>query len=50
MGNWLWGGAENLVKGQRKLHILLIDSAKTPELDGIISPSSLYGSGINHRE
>ena len=50
MGNWWWGGAESLVKGQLKLHILLIDSAKTPKLDGIISPSGLYGSGINHRE
>ena len=50
MGNWWWGGAESLVKGQLKLHILLIDSAKNPELDGIISPSGFYGSSINHRK
>ena len=42
-----WGGAESLISGKLKSHLLFITSAKIPKREGNISPSSLYGPGVN---
>ena len=47
MGEDWWGGAEILIFGQMKSHLLFIVSAIIPEREGSISPFSLYGSGVN---
>ena len=40
-------GAESLIYGQLKSNLLFITLAKIPECEGNISPSSLYGSGVD---
>ena len=45
-GEW-WGGTESFISNQLRLCLLFIASAKIPEREGSISPSSIYGSGVN---